>query len=357
LGDRRIIGARFDSEGSVMAQLDIALAKKLEFLSNPAAYGCVGEEVAAIETHMSWVFLACRRAFKLKKPVRFPYLDFSTLAARESNCRAELTLNRRLAPDVYLAVAPLTSDGAAGLGIDGAGEIVDWLVVMRRLPAERMLDRLIARHEVGTYELDQLAGALVDFYRSADRPIVSPNEYSARLEREQAENRGILSRRGFAIDHGRAQRALGRMDAAFVTERAGLESRASERLLVDGHGDLRPEHVCFEARVAIFDCLEFSEALRQVDPIDELAALDVECMLLGAEGFGRSLLERVSRALGWPTRDRLFPLHTARRALLRARLTLSHLLDAAPRQPEKWEPLATSYLYIAERALDEFAAS
>jgi aminoglycoside phosphotransferase family enzyme len=147
------------------------------------------------------------------------------------------------------------------------------------------------------------------------------------------------------------------MDAAFATEQAGLESSATEGLLVDGHGDLRPEHVCFETRVAIFDCLEFSEVLRQVDPVDELAALHVECTLLGAEGFGRSLLERVCGAIGWPTRDRLFSLHSARRALLRARLALAHLLDAAPRQPEKWEPLATRYLEIAERALDELSES
>ena len=113
----------FDAKGSIVTQLELGLAEKLEFLSDCAAYGETGVEVQRIETHMSWVFLVDERAFKLKKPVRFPYLDFSTLAAREKNCRAELTLNRRLAPDVYLAVAPLTSDGAAGLAIDGAGEI------------------------------------------------------------------------------------------------------------------------------------------------------------------------------------------------------------------------------------------
>jgi uncharacterized protein len=343
-----------DGEGSAVTGFRIGLPEKLQFLSAPAAYDGVGDdEVEAIETHMSWVFLAGGRAFKMKKPVRFPYLDFSTLAARETDCLAELTLNRRLAPGVYLGVARLTFAKGAGLRIDGEGEVVDWLVVMRRLPADRMLDRLLVAHVVGASELDQIAFVLADFYRRADRLEVSPTEYFRRLEAEHTENHEILSRRNFAIDHGRVRQMLGRMEAAFASERGRLESRAADGFLVDGHGDLRPEHVCLEREVAIFDCLEFSAVLRQVDPVDELAALTVECALLGADGFGPSLLERVTGAVGWRAPDRLYAFHLARRGLLRARLALSHLLDPAPRQAQRWEPLAARYLHIAERALDE----
>ena len=96
-----------------------------------------------IETHMSWVYLTDRHAYKLKKPVRYDYLDFSTLEARRQNCEDEIRLNRRLAPDVYLAAIPLTVDAEGGLRLDGTGAVVDWLVKMRRLPADQMMDRAI----------------------------------------------------------------------------------------------------------------------------------------------------------------------------------------------------------------------
>ena len=313
----------------------VRLADKAAFLSDPAAYPGLGGEVTTIETHMSLVFLVGDRAFKLKKPVRFPYLDFSTLAARETYCRAELTLNRRLAPDVYLRVARLALTSEGTLALDGEGEAVDWLVAMRRLPADRMLDALIAARGPETAAVDRLAVALARFYDSAERPLVSPDEYVRRLEAENGDNRDVLTRPRFGIDEARAQSLLDRMSRALSADRSLLEDRASRRLLVDGHGDLRPEHICFEHGVIIYDRLEFNFVLRQVDPVDELASLATECARLGADWIGPRLIERITAALGWPDPGRLYPLHAARRALLRARLALSHLLDAEPRQPEQ----------------------
>ena len=124
-----------------------SLARKVEFLSRLDAYPGAKGDVEAIETHMSWVFLVGDAAYKLKKPVRFPYLDFSTLAAREADCLAELRLNQALAPGVYLRMACVTLTPRGEWKIDGDGEIVDRLVVMRRLPSERMLDAQIAERD------------------------------------------------------------------------------------------------------------------------------------------------------------------------------------------------------------------
>jgi hypothetical protein len=131
-------------------------------------------------------------AFKLKKPVRFAYLDFSTLAERETDSRAELTLNRRLAPDVYLRVAPLVLTADAALKLGGQGQVVDWLVVMRRLPADRMLDKALADGTLEKAAVDRLAGALASFYHVAERPVVPPGEFYRRLDAEGGDNRDIL---------------------------------------------------------------------------------------------------------------------------------------------------------------------
>src|SRR6266481_2021270 len=107
----------------------VSLDEKVAFLSRATSYRPPVRRVRRHETHMSWVFLAGEEVYKLKKPLRFPYLDFSTLARREAACRAELALNRRLAPNVYKAVMPLLRS-SHGLAIDGPGGIVDWLVVL-----------------------------------------------------------------------------------------------------------------------------------------------------------------------------------------------------------------------------------
>jgi aminoglycoside phosphotransferase family enzyme len=141
---------------------ELALAAKVDFLSRPDAYDPRPAGVVRRETHMSWVFLAGNEVYKLKKPVRFPYLDFSTLARREAACRAELRLNRRLAPDVYLGVLPLV-ERAGALLIDGEGAPVDWLVKMKRLDERFMLDGILANGTLTIGQLDRLIEALALF--------------------------------------------------------------------------------------------------------------------------------------------------------------------------------------------------
>jgi aminoglycoside phosphotransferase family enzyme len=230
---------------------------------------------------------------------------------------------------------------------DGDGVVVDWLVAMRRLPADRMLiegrldDRLI----------DDLCETLADFYRRAERSAISPGAYAARFFREQMENRHILTRRDFALDHGRIPHLLNRLDAILTVSRPLLEERVRLGHIVDGHGDLRPEHICFADPIAIFDCLEFNSELRQVDPFDELAYLGLESAQLQAPALGPKIIAKVADRLDESPPHRLLSLYTAWRAVLRARLAVAHLLDPAPRRPERWEPLASRYLRLAEQAL------
>ncbi|MBY6243555.1 hypothetical protein K3F48_20605 [Methylosinus sp. Sm6] len=312
---------------------------------------------------MSYVFLAGERVYKLKKPVRFAFLDFSTLAAREADCREELRLNRRLAPGVYLDVVPLTLSPAGDLSLRGDGEVVDWLVEMRRLPSALMLDRLIAEGTLEPTRIDALAKTLANFYAHAERTAMTPRDYVARFFREHDETRRLLmcgcaperARSGSAsLDREpsgalvHASALLDRLEALLVAATPALEERVRAGRVVDGHGDLRPEHICFCDPIAIFDCLEFNRRLRQVDPFDELAFLDIECALLGADDFGPRLIAETAARLGDAPSPALVSLYGACRAALRARLAIAHLLDPHPRQPEKWEPLAARYLRLAE---------
>jgi len=333
--------------------VESSLADKVAFLSGGEAYRPPVRHVTRRETHMSEVFLAGERAYKLKKPVRFPYLDFSTLTRREAACRAELKLNRRLALDTYRAVVPLIRSGGRlviGGGEEtqrGQGEVVDWLVVMNRLHESEMLDRAIADGRLRRWQLDRLAAVLIQFYRRAGVAFLSPAAYAAELWRSLAYNRRVLLDPRFHLPAGRVC-FVDAMQRRFLAERAHLlAERVRARKIVDGHGDLRPEHIFLGDPVRIIDCLEFNARLRMVDPFDEIAYLCVECERLGAAWAGEYLRRRIVRALNDGHSQELFVFYRCHRATLRARLAAAHLFEPKPRTPEKWLPLARTYLRIA----------
>ncbi len=322
------------------------LAEKVEFLSRPTSYEACPGPVVARETHMSWVFLVGERVYKLKKPVRFPYLDFSTLARREAACRAELRLNRRLAPDVYLGVIPLTAtEGKLALG-DG-GDVIDWLVVMRRLDEGGTLEHAIAEKTIKVWQLDRLVFALVRFYRGAEPSPWSPAVHLRDWGQSLAYNRRVLLDSRLGLPAGLVRR-IDSVQRRFLACRGRtLTRRILGRHIVDGHGDLRPEHIWLGDPVRIIDCLEFNARLRAVDPFDEVAFLSLECERLGASWAGDYLRRRVARGLRDGLTEELFLFYRCHRATLRARLAIAHLLEATPRTPEKWPRLARCYLQIA----------
>lgn len=330
------------------------LAAKVRFLRSPEAHHG-RTDVDAIETHMSWVFLAGDRVLKMKKPVRFPMLDFSTLAARERHCRDEIRCNARLAPGVYLGLETLQWDGhaltrLAEAALPARTHTVEWLVCMRRLPADRMLHRLVAAGAVTSAAIDAVLDLLAGFYRGAPRVAVAADAYAARLCHEQAANREVLLRPQFHLE--RAALALDRMEDALRRHAGLLAARCREGRIVEGHGDLRPEHVCLIDPPVVIDCIEFNAELRQVDPLDEIAQLGLECALIGAPWIGPLLVAGLGARLDDRPSNDLLNLYTARRALLRARLAMAHLLDPQPRVPEKWAPLALRCLASSLHALD-----
>jgi aminoglycoside phosphotransferase family enzyme len=321
------------------------LADKVGFLSRPQAYGLTDAPIERRETHMSWVFFAGDRVYKLKKPVRLPYLDFSSLERRRHACAAELRLNRRLAADVYLDVVPLTLHLGA-LQLAGLGRIVDWLVVMRRLDESRMLEHRLADH-IQDRELDELAALLVRFYRHAMRVHVAPARHLADWRAAVAYNRKILLEPRLGLPAGLVRRIDGVQRRFLRRHGDRLAERARDGRILDAHGDLRPEHIWLSDGLRIIDCLEFSAPLRANDPLDEIAFLDLECEQLGAPEAGRRIRERVLRGLDETADGPLYRFYRCYRAALRARLSIAHLLEPDPRTPEKWPRRARQYLAIA----------
>lgn len=317
---------------------------KVARLRDPGIYPDRPAAVEVIETHFSWVFLTPSRVYKLKKPVRYHGLDFTTLAARRHNCTQEVALNRRLAPAVYLGVAALTRTAAGRVEFDGPGTVLDWLVVMLRLPAAAMLDAAIRAGTVDLAAVDSIAALLAGFYRNAAPAPLDPDAYRDRLAATLAENRAVLGAAD-GLDQPLVA-ALSAWQEEFLQSRSALLGERAAHL-VDAHGDLRPEHVCLAPEPAIIDCLEFDAELRRLDPLDELAYLALECERLGAADVGQRILAQYQTATGNRCPTELFDFYGAFRACVRAKIAIWHLADCAPGELEDWRQRARDYLGLA----------
>jgi aminoglycoside phosphotransferase family enzyme len=326
---------------------DPGLAARVAFLSQPGAYPERTSEVVRVETHMSWVFLLDADAYKLKKPVCLSYLDFSTPALRKFFCDEELRLNRRLSEGVYLDVVPLAiaADGALRVGTGTGDRVVDWLVHMRRLPAERMLDRLIVERRLGEDDLRRVVERLARHYRAEPVVPTMPDAYRLQFAAAIRRNRDELVQPRYGLDPAEVDATFRRQLAALERHAALLDARAGR--VVEGHGDLRPEHVCLAATPQFIDCLEFSRELRLLDPADELGFLALECERLGAPWARKCIFQAYTAATGDAPPAALVAFYQSYRAGIRARIAAWHLDDDSVPTPEKWIARAGEYLRLA----------
>jgi aminoglycoside phosphotransferase family enzyme len=314
------------------------LAAKLAFLRASNAFDGVLE---VIETHMSWVFLTEQHAFKLKKPVHLPFVDYRTIERRRQSCTNELRLGCRLAANVYEAVVPLVAT-PAGLAIGGAGEIVDWLVVMRRLPTDRMLPQMLARGEATGVHADALGNLLAGFYRAAARTSWDALEYRRRLRELVISVGGELVERG--ASRGMVNRIVRNELHGIEQQATALDARIAGGHVVDAHGDLRPEHVCLEMPPVVIDPLEFDDDLRTLDAASELAFFALECERLGASWFADRVFARYAECSDDRVPAPLLALYRGQHALTRALIALRHIGDAEPSEQARWRAKAQDYL-------------
>ena len=342
--------------GSERTTPDVTLAEKVAFLLRPASYPDAPARVEARETRFSWVFLTDRCAYKLKKPVTTPHFDLATPALRRANAEAEVSLNARLAPGIYLGLVPLVSPTQGRLQLGGEGVAVDWLVRMRRLPDAQMLDTHIREGTVQRAAVEAVADRLAAFYAAAPPVALSAGDYLGRFAGEQAESRRLLRDSAFGLATADVEAVLAPVDALLREAPHMLLARLEAGCIVEGHGALRPEHIYLGDPPAAIDCLEFSRRLRLLDPFEELAYLGMECAVLGADWIGKLLIARCAARLSDPVPPRLVAFYTAFRAAMRARQAVAHLLDHPPREPAKWLPLARRYLAAGALAASRLGA-
>src|SRR5215469_3207246 len=282
-------------------EVDDGRSALIEALMRPETYPNWPSSVELRETHISRAFLAGDYVYKIKKPVRFSFVDASTLSRRRYLCEEEVRLNRRLAPDVYLGVVPIVRREnrlmIAEVG-EGIGAAQEYAVKMRRLDEAAMLDRLIAADAVRESDIAMIARRLAAFHESTPFGRGWAYGSAAAIWRLVGGNLEEL-RQDCATVAGKAE--LDQLDGfnrSFVETRWRLlNNRALNGRVREGHGDLRCEHVSVaDGVVTIIDCVEFSEALRYGDVASDLAFLAMDLDRLGVPALADTLVKAYREA-------------------------------------------------------------
>jgi aminoglycoside phosphotransferase family enzyme/predicted kinase len=323
-----------------------------EDVLSPAAYPESTRQVLVKETHISWVFLTDRHAYKVRKPVKFSFLNFESLEQRLDDCQREVDLNRRLAPQIYLGVVPLVRTAHGHYCFGGRGTTVEYAVKMVRLPEEACLAGILERRALSTKELAGLSRVLLAFYQNLPPVTLTAEEYYRRVERHVMENDADL-KTILGSQHEALLRRLLQVQLLYLRLfRDRLEARVSDGRIVEGHGDLRPEHIYLLAKPVVIDAVEFSTELRQLDVLDELAFLAMECDRMGHTALGNYVLDFYTAESGDSKDDRLWNFYKVYRALVRAKVHALQSRQCSGTAQRRALACAHDYLLLAEQYAD-----
>lgn len=315
------------------------------------------------ETHISWVVVCPQYAYKIKKPVRFSFLDFSTLSRRKHYCERELILNRRLTRDVYLNVVPVKKDGRHFFIGEGKGDTVDYAVQMRKLDSGRRMDLLIERNLVSKQDIEKLAERIARFHQ--DARIVSKGET---LDLRKEFN-ALLEVNEFLGKQLRPLVGVEDIYKAIAVSDSFLEAHASlfadrSPFYRDCHGDLHCQNIFLTPGPVIFDCIEFNDQLRYTDVLNEIAFL---CMDLEAyhkqvlAGYFVEVYNGMFPVIRSAEEWQLFNFYKSYRANIRAKVFILKAekisggeREEALKNAQKYLDLMNSYLAILKKEMTSF---
>jgi uncharacterized protein len=324
----------------------------VKFLQSPSSYPHRPREVRLIQTHISWVFIASPFVFKIKKAVSFGFVDFSTLEKRRYFCRRELELNRRLCPEVYLAVMPIFEIDRSFSFDDAGGEIAEYAVKMRELSPGWFLSELLARNAVGEVEIDRVISRLRRFYESE-----TPNPQIEELGKP--ENLKITTDENFSEMEpfvGKTISAIA-LDVVryftnnfYVAKKQIFEDRFRQFRIRDCHGDLRLDHIHLTPdATTIFDCIEFNDRLRFIDIANDLAFLAMDFDFERNHELGDLFLRNAAHDLDDPGILKLADFYKCYRAFVRSKVESIQAIGQEPAAREEHIKRAARYFHLALR--------
>ncbi len=275
----------------------MTLARLMTAMTQTDFYPQRPQQVDLVQTHISLVFIAGDDVYKIKKPVDFGFLDFTTLEKRKFYCDEELRLNRRLAPSIYLDVVPITESAQGTPSLGGPGKIIDYAVHMKKLPADRMLKILLKHNLTQAGTMDAVAKRIASFHKEAQTGGKIDEMGAISTIRHNCEENFSQTAKYVDVTIPAYQHQFIRTyDEKFLEINAALlDHRVADHRIRDGHGDLHLEHICIDKDILVFDCIEFNERFRFADVAAEVAFLTMDLDFNGyaqeAKDFAASYLK------------------------------------------------------------------
>jgi aminoglycoside phosphotransferase family enzyme len=319
---------------------------------DPHFYPHSVSRVQRVDTHISAVFLTGSWVYKLKKPVNFEFLDFTSLSARRHFCDREVKLNQRLSQGIYVGVEAVCRDEEGRLSLGGTGQPVEYAVKMRQLPEATSLKKLLVQGKVNLPEMEELGHHLAHFYDESDHnDEIDHYGHAEVVEFNMEENfrqvEPFVSSL-IPLENWEFIRQVSR--SFFGNYRHVFEGRVAAGRIRDGHGDLRSEHIYFFEGIQVIDCIEFNDRFRHGDVVADLAFLYMDMEHLGYPELGRGMLRGYVEHSADYQLYSLLDFYSAYRAVVKLKVACLHSTEVeSSEQRQVLKETAESYLHLAFR--------
>lgn len=310
----------------------------IKFMLNPDTYPFKSEKVDMLQTHISYLFTAGEYVYKVKKPVNFGFLDYSTLEKRKFYCGQEIKLNSRLSPEIYIGVSEIVSDKSI-LSLDGKGEVKEYAIKMSRLPPDMMMDRMIFDKRIDRVIIKKIANKIAAFHQYADINSDISKFGDIEIILKNANENFLQTDKFIGISLTQEEyNLIKNFSYKFIDKNKSIfKKRVAENKIKDCHGDLRTEHICISDKIYIFDCIEFNDRFRYGDVASEVAFLAMDLDFLGEDTLSRYFVDSYIEISGDTDIYKIINFYKCYRAYVRGKVESFQLNDPniQPKEKEK----------------------